>query len=150
MTTTSRRDFLKLAGLGALGLPFLGRAVPGNIQPLESAKAMADKSGAPQRPNIVFITADDMNFDSSNAYGGPIKDLTPNLNRLAEEGLRFQQAYSTVAVCQPVREIMHTGLYPHRNGAMGFFPLKPEIRTLNQQLHDAGYLISRCGGTHPH
>ncbi len=152
MTTTSRRDFLKLAGLGALSLPILGRAVPAGSPPVEAAtaQAVADKSGKPQRPNIVFITADDMNFDSSNAYGGPIKDLTPNLNRLAEEGLRFQQAYSTVAVCQPVREIMHTGLYPHRNGAMGFFPLKPEIRTLNQQLHDAGYLISMCGGKHPH
>jgi N-sulfoglucosamine sulfohydrolase len=40
---------------------------------------------------------------------------------------------------------MHSGLYPHRNGAMGFFPLKPEVRTLNQQLHDAGYLISMFG-----
>ena len=40
---------------------------------------------------------------------------------------------------------MQTGLYPHRNGAMGFFPIKPEVRTLNQQLHDAGYLISMFG-----
>ena len=44
---------------------------------------------------------------------------------------------------------MHTGLYPHRNGAMGFFPLRPEVRTLNQQLHDAGYLISMIG-KNPH
>ena len=75
--------------------------------------------------NILFFTSDDMNFDSSGACGGPIKDLTPNLDRLAAEGLRFQHAYSTVAVCQPVRQIMQTGLYPHRNGAMGFFPIKP-------------------------
>ncbi|MCX6898092.1 MAG: sulfatase [Verrucomicrobia bacterium] len=102
-----------------------------------------------RRPNIVFITADDMNFDSSDVYGGPIKNLTPNLDRLAADGMRFHYAYSTVAVCQPVREIMHTGLYPHRNGAMGFFPLKPEVRTLNQQLHDAGYLISMFG-KNPH
>ncbi|MFA6172905.1 MAG: sulfatase [Kiritimatiellales bacterium] len=95
--------------------------------------------------NIVFITADDMNYDSSGCYGGPIKDLTPNLDRLAADGMRFQYAYSTVAVCQPVRQIMHTGLYPHRSGSMGFFPLKPEVRTLNQQLHDAGYLISMFG-----
>lgn len=95
--------------------------------------------------NILFFTADDMNFDSSGVCGGPIKDLTPNIDRLASEGLRFEYAYSTVAVCQPVRQIMQTGLYPHRNGAMGFFPLKPEVRTLNQQLHDAGYLISMYG-----
>ncbi len=104
---------------------------------------------AAQRPNLVFITADDMNHDSAGCYGCPIKDLTPNMDRLASEGMRFHYAYSTVAVCQPVREIMHTGLYPHRNGAMGFFPLKPEVRTLNQQLHDAGYLISMFG-KNPH
>jgi arylsulfatase A-like enzyme len=48
---------------------------------------------AAPRLNILFFTADDMNFDSSGVYGGPIKDLTPNLDRLAAEGLRFQQAY---------------------------------------------------------
>jgi N-sulfoglucosamine sulfohydrolase len=104
---------------------------------------------APQL-NILFFTADDMNFDSSGVCGGPIKDLTPNLDRLAAEGLRFEHAYSTVAVCQPVRQIMQTGLYPHRNGSMGFFPLKPEVRTLNQQLHDAGYLISMFGKINHH
>jgi len=98
-----------------------------------------------KRLNILFFTADDMNYDSTGCYGCPIKDLTPNVDRLAAEGLRFQFAYSTVAVCQPVRQIMQTGLYPHRNGAMGFFPIKPEVRTLNQQLHDAGYLISMFG-----
>lgn len=104
---------------------------------------------AAPRLNILFFTADDMNYDSSSVYGGPIKDLTPNLDRLAAEGLRFEFAYSTVAVCQPVRQTMQTGLYPHRSGSMGFYPIKPEVRTLNQQLHDAGYLISMFGkGSH--
>jgi N-sulfoglucosamine sulfohydrolase len=99
--------------------------------------------------NILFFTADDMNYDSAAVCGGPIKDLTPNIDKLAGEGLRFEYAYSTVAVCQPVREIMQTGLYPHRNGAMGFFPIKSEVRTLNEQLHAAGYLISMFGkGSH--
>jgi len=102
----------------------------------------ADK---PAKLNILFITADDMNYDSAGCTGCVIKDLTPNVDRLAGEGMRFQYAYSTVAVCQPVREIMHTGLYPQHNGAMGFMPLKPEVRTVNQQLHDAGYLISMIG-----
>lgn len=97
------------------------------------------------RLNILFFTADDLNYDSTGCYGCPIKDLTPNVDRLATEGVRFQYAYSTVAVCQPVRQIMQTGLYPHRNGAMGFFPIKREVRTLNEQLHDAGYLISMFG-----
>jgi N-sulfoglucosamine sulfohydrolase len=96
-------------------------------------------------PNILFFTADDMNHDSSAVFGGPIRDLTPHVDRLAAEGLRFEHAYSTVAVCQPVRQTMFCGLYPHRSGSMGFFPVRPEVRTLNQQLRDAGYLISRFG-----
>ena len=88
---------------------------------------------AAQPLNILFFTADDMNHDSTGVYGGPIKDLTPHLDQLAAEGLRFEYAYSTVAVCQPVRQTMQTGLYPHRSGSMGFFPIKPEVRTLNQQ-----------------
>ncbi len=95
--------------------------------------------------NILFFTSDDMNYDSPAVSGGPIQDLTPHVDKLAAEGLRFEYAYSTVAVCQPVRQIMQTGMYPHRNGCMGFFPIYPEVRTLNQQLHQAGYLISMFG-----
>jgi N-sulfoglucosamine sulfohydrolase len=125
-----------------LALPAVGVAL---LAPLAALTAHA----VPDRPNIVFFTADDLNHDSVGCYGSPIKELTPNLDRLAGEGMRFQYAYSTIAVCQPVRETMHSGLYPHRSGAMGFFPLKPEVRTLNQQLHDAGYLISMFG-KNPH
>ena len=66
--------------------------------------------------NILLFTADDMNFDSSGVYGGPVKDLTPHIDRLAGEGLRFVRAYTTVAVCQPSRQVMFTGQYPHRSG----------------------------------
>jgi N-sulfoglucosamine sulfohydrolase len=118
---------------------------------LLAAGAFGMCSSANAKPlNVLFFTADDMNFDSSNVYGCPIKNLTPNLDRLAAEGLRFQYAYSTVAVCQPVRQTMQTGLYPHRSGSMGFFPIKPDVRTLNQQLHDAGYLISMFGKNSHH
>lgn len=95
--------------------------------------------------NLLFFTADDMNHDSPAVCGGPIADLTPHVDRLAAQGLRFERAYSTVAVCQPVRQTMFCGLYPHRSGSLGFFPVRPGVRTLNQQLRDAGYLISRFG-----
>lgn len=91
-----------------------------------------------------------MNFDSSGVYGGPLKDLTPNIDHLASEALRFEFAYATVAVCQPSRQTMLTGRYPHRSGSKGFFPLQPAVRTLNQQLHDAGYLISTFGKSSRH
>ena len=103
-------------------------------------------AAAADKPNILFITADDMNFDSAGVHGCPVEDLTPNLDRLAREGMFFRHAYSTVTVCQPVRQTMHTGLYPHRSGSMGNgHPIKPEAVTLNERLHEAGYLISMMG-----
>lgn len=105
----------------------------------------ASASAAPL--NVLFFTADDMNFDSSAVFGGPLSDLTPTIDKLAGEGMRFTHAYSTVAVCQPVRQTMLCGLYPHRSGSMGFFPVKPEVRTLNQELRKAGYLVSCYGKT---
>jgi N-sulfoglucosamine sulfohydrolase len=115
-----------------------------------SVRAADSPAAARRAPlNILLFTADDMHFDSSGVHGGPIKDLTPHIDRLATQGLRFERAYATVAVCQPSRQVLFTGLYPHRSGSMGFFPLRPEVRTLQQQLHDAGYLISAFG-KNPH
>jgi hypothetical protein len=91
-----------------------------------------------KRLNILFFTADDMNYDSSGVCGGPIKDLTPNLDRLAGEGLRFEFAYSTVAVCQPVRQTMQTGLYPHA----------PHRRSLHRGLREPRRQSPRCGRDH--
>jgi N-sulfoglucosamine sulfohydrolase len=108
---------------------------------------MAGTAATAAGPNVLFFTADDMNFDSSGVFGGPIKDLTPNIDRLASQGMRFAHAYSTVAVCQPVRQTMLCGLYPHRSGSMGFFPVHGDVRTLNQELRKAGYLISCYGKT---
>lgn len=96
-------------------------------------------------PNVLFFSSDDMNYDSTAVYGGPIKDLTPNVDKLAASGMRFENAYSTVAVCQPVRQTMFCGLYPHRSGSVGFFPVKPDVVTLHMRLRDAGYLISKFG-----
>jgi N-sulfoglucosamine sulfohydrolase len=95
--------------------------------------------------NVLLFTADDLNHDSIGVYGSPIKDLTPHLDRFAGQAFRFEYAYTAVAVCQPARQTMLTGQYPHRTGSFGFFPVKPSVRTLNQQLHDAGYLISTFG-----
>lgn len=103
------------------------------------------KLSAKEPLNILFFSSDDMNYDSTGVYGGPIPDLTPNVDKLASEGMRFTHAYSTVAVCQPVRQTMFCGTYPHRNGSVGFFPVKPGVVTLQQRLRDADYLISRYG-----
>ncbi len=79
---------------------------------------------AAARPNIVLITADDLNWNSVGAYGCPVADATPNLDRLAADGLQFEHAHVTIAVCQPSRSALMTGRYPHRSGGEGFHRLR--------------------------
>ena len=65
------------------------------------------------KPNVVLILADDMGFSDLGCYGGEI--ATPNLDRLAADGLRFTQFYNTARCC-PTRASLLTGLYPHQAG----------------------------------
>ncbi len=94
--------------------------------------------GADQ-PNVLMITVDDMNWDSVGAFGCPLKGITPNIDQLAAEGMRFEHAHVTIAICQPTRSVWMTGRYPHRNGALGFDPINREVPTLQESLRDAGY-----------
>jgi N-sulfoglucosamine sulfohydrolase len=95
--------------------------------------------------NIVLITADDMNYDSPGAAGCIAPGITPNIDRLAAEGVRFVHSHVTSSVCQPSRQSLMTGLYPHRNGGLGFDPIREEVPTLQEQLHRAGYINGILG-----
>ena len=99
----------------------------------------------PKRLNVLFITADDMNYDTPGVFGCKVPDITPNIDRLAGEGLRFRHAHVTVAVCQPSRECLMTGRYPHRNGATGFYPVRPDVPTLQESLKTGGYHLGILG-----
>ena len=94
---------------------------------------------AADRPNVVLITVDDMHWDSIGAFGCEVDDITPNIDRLASEGLRFEHAHVTVAICQPTRAVWMTGRYPHNSGALGFDPISKGVPTLVETLRDAGY-----------
>lgn len=98
-----------------------------------------------ERLNILLITADDMNYDTPGVTGNRTADITPNLDRLAREGMRFVHSHVTVAVCQPSRECLMTGRYPHRNGAVGFYPVNKEVPTLQESLKAAGYHLGILG-----
>src|SRR5512141_1562370 len=84
-------------------LVVLGLAVAGL-----SPGPCAGQAPAPARPNILLILADDMGFSDAGCYGGEIQ--TPNLDRLAQHGLRFTQFYNT-ARCWPSRAAIMTGYY---------------------------------------
>src|SRR5574340_563015 len=109
------------------------------LQQVMAASACA--AMPPGRPlNFLLITADDMNWSTPGCFGGKVPNLTPNIDRLASQGLRFQRAHVTVAVCQPSRSVLMTGRYPYRNGAEGFNAIREDVPTLQEQLHAAGYM----------
>ncbi len=107
MTTEvyTRRDFLLGAGLGAAGL-----LVGGYARALGQAQKTAKK-----KPNIVFILVDDLGWKDAGCYGSQYYE-TPNIDRLAAEGMRFTNAYAACAVCSPTRAAVMTGRYPARLG----------------------------------
>lgn len=90
-------------------------------------------------PNFLLITVDDMSSDSVGIFGNPIPNITPNIDRLAAEGLRLQHGHVTVAICQPCRAVWMTGRYPHNSGALGFDQIRPDVPTLPETLKKAGY-----------
>ena len=98
-----------------------------------------------RKPNIVFILGDDLGYGDIGPYGQK-QILTPNLDRLAAQGLRFTQAYAGAAVCAPSRSVLMTGLHtghtPVRANA-GTIPLRADDVTVAQVLERAGY---RSGG----
>jgi N-sulfoglucosamine sulfohydrolase len=96
--------------------------------------------------NILLITADDMNWDAVGAFGCPTEGTTPNIDRLAVGGLRFNHGHVTIAVCQPSRSAMMTGRYPHRSGGEGFYHLRFErVPILPNLLKGAGYSVGILG-----
>lgn len=99
------------------------------------------------RPNFLLITADDMSYDSPGFAGGIAPDVTPNIDRLAAESFSFERAFSVVSVCQPSRQSMLCGLYPHNYGSAGFFPIKAGTPTLISLLGDAGYFTGNINKT---
>lgn len=106
-----------------------------------AAAAQDDSPKSAAQPlNILLITADDLNFDSLGAYGCKVPGITPHLDRLASEGIRFNHAHVNIAVCQPSRQSIMTGRYPRNNGAPGFDPIADDVPTLQEQLRAAGYL----------
>jgi arylsulfatase A-like enzyme len=142
MQPVDRRRFIAVAaGLGA-ALPFFAWGRP-------KSKPRASK------PNIVFILADDLGYADLSCYGR--QDLaTPNIDRIAAEGVRFVQAYANSAVCSATRTALITGRYQYRLRVGLEEPLRdvpgiglpPEHPTLPSLLGQAGYTSTLVGKWH--
>lgn len=107
-----------------------------------------DLNGA-DRPNVIVIMADDLGAEGLNCYGSTIY-TSPHLDRMADEGIRFNNAYST-PLCTPTRVMIMSGLYPNRTGHVALIGKKPgsrmseEIRTFGHDFKEAGYKTAIAG-----
>lgn len=107
-------------------------------------------SDAPARPNILYIMADDHAAHAISCYGSRINH-TPNLDRLAAQGMRFTNAFCTNSLCSPVRAVVLTGQYSHLNGVMdNSTPLPNNARIVPMALGESGYQTAIIGKWHLH
>lgn len=148
MSTLSRRGFLAASGAA--------------LWSLGAGRALA--AGA-RKPNIVFFLVDDLGWADVGCYGNRFHE-TPNIDRLASQGMRFTDAYAACPVCSPTRASIVSGQYPARVGIMDFIPghLRPwaklrmavnrtqylplEITTIPEALKPAGYVSAMYGKWH--
>ena len=117
--------------------------------------ALTTSTVAAEKPNIIYIMSDDMGYSDIGCYGSEID--TPNLNALADRGLRFTQFYNTARCC-PTRACLLTGLYPHQAGVghmmndRGFDGYRGDLNrncvTIPEALKSAGYKSYMSGKWH--
>ena len=131
----NRRLFLKKMGFVAcasLGSPAASRLLAENRK----------------RPNVVIIATDDQGYADLSAYSHSAKDIsTPNMDRLAKDGVLCTQAYVSAPVCSPSRAGWNTGCYQQRwNPAAGWNPGLPnDVKNIAEYFKDAGYVTGKVG-----
>ena len=140
----SRRDFLKSAGLGVAILAMQG---------CESTSTLFSHKTSKNRPNIIFILADDLGFAELGCYGNTFNE-TPNLDKLARRGIMFTNAYASAPVCSPYRAALMTGQYPARVRITDYLRpndpkhLSTDHITIAEMLKRAGYTTGIIGKWH--
>ncbi len=152
----NRRIFLKSLGLGAASL-----SLPSCIANPQQRTAAWQEF---KKPNIVFILIDDMGWTDLGCYGSKFHE-TPNIDRLAKQGMRFTNAYAACPVCSPTRASILAGQYPARVGITDFIPghwrpfeklivpqnrlqLPLEAITIPEALKEQGYATAHIGKWH--
>jgi len=102
---------------------------------------------AGERPNLVFVIADDCTFRDLGCYGGQAH--TPHIDRLADEGMRFTRCFQSAPMCSPTRHNIYTGQYPVKSGA---YPnhtfVDSETESIVQYLKPLGYRVAHSGKSH--
>ncbi len=140
----SRRDVLAATAVSAS----LGLAGCGSIRS-DDGRGTGDAEG----PNILFVLSDDHALRGLSCYGGTVLE-TPNLDRLAAEGIKFENCFVTNSLCGPSRASVSTGKYSHENGVRGNVnwirqrPFDGSQTTTPKRLREAGYTTIHIGKWH--
>ena len=129
------------------------------LQTLAAGSATALAAAAPRPPNVILILADDLGYGDLGVYGCEVP--TPNLDRLASQGVRFTQAYVASPVCSPSRVGITTGQYPARHLINSYLDsrkrnreqgmrdyLDPSAPSIARAFHQAGYATAHFGKWH--
>lgn len=120
---------------------------------LAFGQPLAKKSKSDNRPNVIFIYADDLGYGDLSCYGAT-KIKTPHLDKLAKQGIRFTNAHTTSATCTPSRYALMTGQYPWRKTGTGVLPgdaaliIPTDKTTLPNVFKQAGYKTGIVGKWH--
>jgi arylsulfatase A-like enzyme len=131
-----------------LRLAFLLTAMAGLLSACNTTTDIDVMSQEPQRPNIVFIMTDDHAFQAIGAYGSVLNE-TPNIDRLAQEGMRFDRAYVSNSICSPSRAVILTGKHSHLNGVRDNKNVfDGSQQTFPKLLQQAGYQTAMIGKWH--
>ncbi|MHC4250840.1 MAG: sulfatase-like hydrolase/transferase, partial [Planctomycetota bacterium] len=113
-----------------------------------SGLLQASSARAAEKPNVLIIMADDCTHTDLPIYGGS-NARTPNIDRLASEGLTFNRAYLAEAMCQPCRSELYSGLYPMRNGcAWNHSGSRQSVTSMPHHLRKVGYRVGLAGKVH--
>lgn len=138
----SRRDFLKYVGISVAAL-----SLPSCIPTIQTT----DQAFPPVRPNILFIFSDDHAFQAISAYGGRLAEVAPtvNIDRIANEGVRFDKCYVTNSICAPSRAVILTGKHSHLNGVTdNKTRFDGTQQTFPKLLRSSGYQTAIIGKWH--
>ena len=138
----SRRSFIRFAGFGLVSL-----IMPNGVRAKEQS---ARRPGG--RPNVLFIMSDDHTSQAISAYGGMLSKVapTPNIDRIAKEGMLFANCFCTNSICTPSRAAIFTGRYSHKNGVYKFTALDQSQPTLPKMMQQAGFQTAIVGKYHLH
>lgn len=146
----TRKQALKQLGGLALGPSLIPSLAMGKAKYKEqvSAGQQKSKNSQPDTPHIILIMTDQHRADALGCAGNP-SILTPNIDALAKEGARFNQAYSPVPSCTPARSCLLTGMEPWHNGMLGYARLARKYKyEMPRMLKDGGYYTFCVGKNH--